>query len=154
MTASSDLARINRLHRLASSIVDELEAMRTHHEAETRRKHGRPDEVIAAVAEVMDITPADILGKSRVGLLVKARAVVCLVLHKVGMPYSVIGRCMVIDHSTVMHACRRAQEYVHIGPRAPSLARAYEAGLAAWGTDLAADMSLLPQPLPDPPSDE
>lgn len=143
MTAASDLTRINRLHRLASAIVDELEEMRRDIEAEARRKAGRPDEVIAAIAEAMGVTPADILGTSRVALVAKTRAVVCLALHRVGMTYSAIGRCLGKDHSTVMSACAAAREHVNRGPRAQSFARAYDAGIAAWGIDVTDDMRLM-----------
>lgn len=132
MTTSATLARIDRLRLLAKRVVDELDALRDEVAAAARMKTGQPDAVIEAVATVVQIDKGILLGPSRIGIVVRARNVICLALHEVGMPYAQIGRHIERDHSTVINAVRKGAVDVMHGANAAMLRRALDEGIAAW----------------------
>jgi Bacterial dnaA protein helix-turn-helix len=70
--------------------------------------------VIHAVAHRYFITPADIVGRSRYGLFVQARAVAALIMRdRYGMSFPQIGaRLDGRDHSSIMYLIKKARALV------------------------------------------
>jgi hypothetical protein len=64
-------------------------------------------EIIAAIARAMSFTVAEILGPRRARPVMRARATCSYVLRERGNSYTVIGRWMNRDHSTIINACRQ-----------------------------------------------
>lgn len=72
------------------------------------------DFIVDSVCEHMNMTPADINGKSRRRETVKARQIVMYLAHKLtNLPASRIGRLIGgRDHSTVIHSFRKVEEQI------------------------------------------
>lgn len=132
MTEQANLAQIARLRQIALTLVAELDKMRDSLTTAVRARAGKPDHVLAVVATVTGLDPQVVVGPSRMHLVVKARAVVCLVLRDAGLSYPEIGRCIGRDHTTAMNACKIAKRAMFEGPLAEMLTRAYDQGLATW----------------------
>lgn len=69
------------------------------------------DELVESIAKAMRVTLADITGPSRFGPQMRARQVVCWVLHKRGQSYSQIGRRLNRDHTSIMNAVDRFESH-------------------------------------------
>lgn len=67
------------------------------------------DEIIAKVSELFKVHRRDILGRAKFDFILPARFALCKILHDRGMSYASIGRVMDRDHTTVIHAVRRAE---------------------------------------------
>ena len=64
--------------------------------------------IIAEVSAATGIKAETITGRSRIGRIAKARALVCRVAHRNGHSYADIGRVLKRDPKTVFHHCRAA----------------------------------------------
>lgn len=65
-------------------------------------------ELVDKASELFDVHRRDILGPYRYNFLMPPRFALCKALRNRGMSYPHIGRVMGRDHSTVIHAIRRA----------------------------------------------
>lgn len=63
---------------------------------------------LVAVAAARGVTVEEITGRSRTRCIARARQEVCRRLRDHGWSYPRIGRFLGLDHTTVMHACTRA----------------------------------------------
>lgn len=73
-------------------------------------------QITAGVAEVFEIHPADITGPSCQRIFTRPRSMVCALSHEVGYPYTVIGRRLNRDHSSILNAVRKASEFCALDP--------------------------------------
>lgn len=62
---------------------------------------------IDAIAELYGYTVEDILGKSKVGPLIKVRRMCVLRMRNKGYSTLAIGRIMNRDHSTIVHSLQK-----------------------------------------------
>lgn len=87
-------------------------APRTAKRLNTDKPNGRDtvlvSELIGKASELFDVHRRDILGPYRYNFLMPARFALCKALRNRGMSYPHIGRVLERDHSTVIHAIRRA----------------------------------------------
>lgn len=68
-------------------------------------------DIIEKVSEAFKVHRQDILGRAKYDFILPARFALCKILYERGMSYSQIGRVLDRDHTTIMHAVRRA-EYI------------------------------------------
>ncbi len=66
-------------------------------------------EIIVATAERYGFTYEDILGKSKTLTVVKARQEAMVEARKRGFSYPELGKFFGVDHTTVLHAVRKAE---------------------------------------------
>ena len=67
------------------------------------------EEVIESTAKRFGYQAADILGRSRTRHLAEARAEAMSAARDLGFSFPELARNFGRDHSTIMHACRRAK---------------------------------------------
>lgn len=66
------------------------------------------EKAIYEICEKHDVSKKDLLGRSRLPNIVRARHGLMQHMHfNLGMSYSKIGRMMERDHTSVMHACKK-----------------------------------------------
>ena len=73
--------------------------------------------IVGMVAAAYQLSPAEIMGKSRRAIFTRPRFMVCLLATEQGRSSSQIGRCMGgRDHTTILHAATRAGELIKSDP--------------------------------------
>jgi chromosomal replication initiator protein len=78
-----------------------------------------PDTTLNRVAELFEVTVADLRGRSRTARIVQARFAAAHAMHREhpGMPLSTIGAALGgRDHSTIINALRRAEALARHDP--------------------------------------
>jgi chromosomal replication initiator protein len=78
-----------------------------------------PDTTLNRVAELFEVTRADLVGRSRTGRIVQARFAAAYALHHhyADMSLSAIGAALGgRNHSTIINAIRRAEALARIDP--------------------------------------
>lgn len=68
-------------------------------------------EIITLCAKMFGVTPKDLMGMGRANEVIQARFALCAALRMRGWSYPRIGAFMRRDHTTIMHAVKRA-EYI------------------------------------------
>lgn len=66
--------------------------------------------IIAAICQMAGLSQREVLSRSRKPNLVSVRGRIAIALRGQGMSYPAIGRALGRDHSTVMHAIRKATQ--------------------------------------------
>jgi len=80
-------------------------------------RFGEMRAIIAATAEVYEVTPADILGNSREARHAAPRLVAMRIAHDVcGLSLSETGKLFRRDHTSVMNAVRRIRAAIQSDP--------------------------------------
>lgn len=82
------------------------QASREGAEVRRPRPHPQEDAIIANVSRDMGVHQRDIIGHYRYPFVVDARVVCVMLMHRVGMSYSAIGRRMDRDHTTISYLVR------------------------------------------------
>lgn len=73
-----------------------------------------PKKIIASAAKFFNCKPSDIAGPRRVLRFVYARKAVCLVLHRMGMTPTAIGKIIGIGSDAVRYNIRSAQDMIRV----------------------------------------
>lgn len=97
------------------SRLDDLRQMRAFLDAEIAAEIERINAtdayhtfLLAKAATLYDVAPDDILGRNRNRRPMLARQAACWLLrNRAGLSYPRIGEVLGLDHSTVLHACRK-----------------------------------------------
>lgn len=63
---------------------------------------------LAAVAAERGVTVQEIMGRSKIRAIARARQEVCRRLVEHGWSFPRVGRFLGLDHTTVIHACKAA----------------------------------------------
>lgn len=68
--------------------------------------------VLARASEIFNVPSGVITGDGRSARIFRPRAAICLVLHEAGYSYPAIGFFLNRDHTSTMHAVRRAYQMI------------------------------------------
>ena len=74
------------------------------------------DAIILKASELFKVHPRDIISHHRFDFVTRARFAICKALRMRGWSYAQIGRFLKRDHSTVIHAVKRADYMMEKDP--------------------------------------
>lgn len=74
------------------------------------------NDTLKEVYRLFSIHPRDVVSNHRYSFILPARFALCYALRANGLSYKAIGRRLHRDHSSVIHACRRAEEMMERDP--------------------------------------
>lgn len=94
-----------------TSRLDRLRTIRDLVDREICDELGGPDAAttIATIGDLYDVTPHDILGRSRTRHIVAARHATAWLMHRQGKTFRDIAAALGIHHSAVVHACNKIE---------------------------------------------
>ena len=70
----------------------------------------RPQEILEEIESHFGLEPGDLLSRSRIAHLVRARQVTAWIFRDQGYSLEAIGNALARDHSTIAHTLKRANQ--------------------------------------------
>ena len=70
----------------------------------------RPQEILKEIESHFGLEPGDLLSRSRIAHLVRARQVTAWIFRDQGYSLEAIGNALARDHSTIAHTLKRANQ--------------------------------------------
>lgn len=90
-----------------------------------------PDYIIAKIADYYNITPEEIMGKSKIKNVSNARHIaIYLIRSLTGLTLEDIGKVFGRDHSTVLHSIRKVEESLPSDPETADIVRDITANIS------------------------
>jgi len=73
------------------------------------------DQAFNSVCKVFELTPMELMSKSRIRNIVEARASLCYILHrKQGLTSLAVGEYLKLNHASVLHHCKNVDNWIEI----------------------------------------
>ena len=90
-----------------------------------------PDYIITKIADYFNISPEDILGKSKIKNIANARQIAVYLIRKLtGLTLEDIGKVFDRDHSTILHSIRKVEDSLPTTPELSDMIRDITANIS------------------------
>jgi len=73
------------------------------------------EQALNLVCKVFELTPIQLISRSRLRHIVEARAVLCYILHKKqGLTSTATGQYLELNHASVLHHCKNVANWIEV----------------------------------------